>query len=85
MFDATLFRIAESETIATDPQQRILLEETYACLQSSNKLLAAQIDATCGKNKSFTCASDSPYQRRETDMQRRSLPQDCKIYVDEII
>ena len=50
MFDTMLFRIAESEAIATDPQQRILLEETYACLQSANKLLAAHTEAACGKN-----------------------------------
>ena len=56
MFDATLFQIAETEATAIDPQQRILLEEAYACLHSSDKLLAADVDATCGKRLFiYTC------------------------------
>lgn len=48
MFDAALFRMAAVEAIATDPQQRILLEETYAALYAASGLLGMPISNSCG-------------------------------------
>ena len=48
MFDASLFRMTAPEAAATDPQQRILLEETFITLHAANNLLNEPLSSHCG-------------------------------------
>ena len=54
-FDATLFRMSPAEAAATDPQQRILLEETHTALHNARTILDADISSFTGANKHHFC------------------------------
>lgn len=47
-FDAALFRMSPAEAAATDPQQRILLEDTHAALHDARATLDADISSFTG-------------------------------------
>ncbi len=48
MFDAALFRMSPAEAAATDPQQRILLEETHSALHHARTTLGTDISSFTG-------------------------------------
>ena len=48
MFDAKLFGMTIPEANATDPQQRILLEETFIAIQATEMLKNDSIHARTG-------------------------------------
>ena len=48
LFDAALFRMSPAEAAATDPQQRILLEEAHAALHDARAALAADVSSFTG-------------------------------------
>jgi len=50
MFDASLFRMTAPEAAATDPQQRILLEETFMALHATNNLLNEPLSSHSGRS-----------------------------------
>lgn len=47
-FDAALFHMSPAEAAATDPQQRILLEETHAALCHARTTQDADISSFTG-------------------------------------
>ncbi len=47
-FDAALFRMSPAEAAATDPQQRILLEETASALHHARATLDADVSSFTG-------------------------------------
>ncbi len=48
-FDASLFRLPSSEAMATDPQQRVLLEETRVALDDAATWLQSPVAPRTGK------------------------------------
>ena len=48
MFDAKLFKMTIPEANATDPQQRILLEESFTAIQAANVLSDESIHTHTG-------------------------------------
>src|SRR5258708_37345458 len=59
-FDASFFRISRAEAQITDPQQRILLQLTWACLEDAG-IVAAKLKGT--DTGVFIGASNCDYSR----------------------
>ena len=54
-FDSSLFRLAGAEAAALDPQQRILLEETFSAMHDAESNMLAAIESSAGETLQYTC------------------------------
>ena len=47
-FDASLFRLSPADATAIDPQQRLLMEESYLALQDAEHCMGQPVAANTG-------------------------------------